>query len=261
MSIYDRGSGPALIVIPGVQGRWEWMRPALDALSGRCRTISYSLSGDMGSGRRLDRAMGFEDHIRQLDAVMDAVGLESAAVCGVSFGGFIAVRYAACRPGRVSSLVLVSAPAPGWTPSPQQARWLARPWLSAPMFVLSSPVRLWPEIRCGCGSRSRAVRFMVRQGLRAALAPMIPSLMAQRIADARRIDFGPDCGRVRAPALVITGEPGLDRVVPPRITERYASLIPGARHEVLPGTGHLGLLTQPSRFAQIVSEFVHAHHH
>ena len=31
------------MVIPGVQGRWEWMLPALRALAKRCRTISYSL--------------------------------------------------------------------------------------------------------------------------------------------------------------------------------------------------------------------------
>ena len=53
MRIYDQGSGPPLIVVPGVQGRWEWFTPALAALADRCRTISYSLAGDLGSGRRL----------------------------------------------------------------------------------------------------------------------------------------------------------------------------------------------------------------
>ena len=48
--MFDRGSGPPLIVVPGVQGRWEWMQPALIALSRSCRTISYSLCGDIGSG-------------------------------------------------------------------------------------------------------------------------------------------------------------------------------------------------------------------
>jgi 3-oxoadipate enol-lactonase len=237
------------------------MRPALDALASRCRTISYSLSGDLRSGRALDRRLGFDNHVRQLDERLDAAHLERAVICGVSFGGLVAVRYAACRPQRVSALVLVSAPAPGWEPTAQQARWLARPWLSAPIFVLSAPVRLWPEIRSATGSTWRAVQFLARQGLRAASAPMVPSLMAGRIAEARRIDFAPDCGRVQAPTLVLTGDVGLDRVVPPRITRTYAELIPGARHQVLSGTGHLGLLTQPARFAGIVSEFVHANHH
>ena len=45
----DEGTGPPVIVIPGIQGRWEWMRPALRALVPTCRTISYSLAGDAGA--------------------------------------------------------------------------------------------------------------------------------------------------------------------------------------------------------------------
>ena len=48
---FDRGSGPPVVVVPGLQGRWEWVRPALDDSRRRCRAISYSLCGDIGSGR------------------------------------------------------------------------------------------------------------------------------------------------------------------------------------------------------------------
>ena len=49
--MFDRGHGPPLVIVPGVHGRWEWMKPALDKLAASCRTISYSLCGDIGSGR------------------------------------------------------------------------------------------------------------------------------------------------------------------------------------------------------------------
>src|SRR4051812_49047854 len=143
----DEGQGPAVIVIPGIQGRWEWMTPALRALRATCRTISYTLSGDHGSELAHDPALGFENYVRQLDLVFARTGLGSAALCGVSFGGFIALRYAALRPLRVSALVLVSAPAPGWRPSAQQQRYLAMPRLQAPLFALSAPRRLWTEVR------------------------------------------------------------------------------------------------------------------
>ncbi|MBW8896248.1 MAG: alpha/beta fold hydrolase, partial [Acidobacteria bacterium] len=96
-----------LIVIPGVQGRWEWMKPALDELAKRCRAVSYTLCGDLGSEMTFDRTLGFDNFIRQLDRVFDRSGIERAALCGVSYGGFIALRYAALRPERVASLVLV----------------------------------------------------------------------------------------------------------------------------------------------------------
>ena len=56
--MFDQGSGPPLIVVPGVQGRWEWLAPALGALQKRCRTISFTLCGDIRSGVR------FETHSR-----------------------------------------------------------------------------------------------------------------------------------------------------------------------------------------------------
>lgn len=260
-TMFDEGEGPPLVLIPGLHGRWEWNVPALRLLARRCRVISYSFSGDIGSGRPVDRELGFENHVRQLDEVLDRAGLEGAAICGISFGGFVALRYAATRPERVSALVLASAPGPGWAPTPQQARWIARPWLSAPAFVLTSPFRVWPEIRSAYDAWPDRIRFMVSQGLRAVRAPMIPSLMSTRILEAQQIDFRADCARVTAPTLVLTGEEPLDRVVPVHVTRRYASLIRGARYEMLTGTGHLGSLTQPARFAEVVAEFVHAGGH
>ncbi|MET0215693.1 MAG: alpha/beta hydrolase [Vicinamibacterales bacterium] len=259
--MFDCGKGPALVVVQGLHGRWEWMRPALLELASRCRTISYSLSGDIGSGERPDPGQGFGNYLRQLDEVIERTGAAPVALCGVSFGGFVALRYAAMHPERVTSLVLASSPAPGWKPNEQQARWLARPWMSAPVFVATSPMRVWPEVRASFPTWSSRFGFLVRQGLRAARAPMIPSLMAERIKWAQQSDFAPDCARIRVPTLVLTGEEPLDRVVPVSSTRSFCNLIRNARCRVLEGTGHLGVLTQPSKFANVVGEFVHAHSH
>ena len=40
----ERGRGSPIVLIPGLQGRWEWMMPAVDALSARHRTFSFSLN-------------------------------------------------------------------------------------------------------------------------------------------------------------------------------------------------------------------------
>ncbi len=258
--MFDKGQGPPLVVVPGLHGRWEWSTPALRQLATRCRTISYSLCGDIGSRRPFDRALGFENYVRQLDAVLDDAGIERTALCGVSFGGFVALRYAAERPDRVSALVLVSAPGPGFQPNAQQSRWLSRPWMSAPAFVATSPARVWPEIRTAIPGWGGRLDFLVRQVARCAAAPMVPSLMASRMRGVSAIDFQADCRRVVAATLVVTGEEGLDRVVPVASTRAYASLIAEAEYRVLKSTGHMGLLTQPSLFADIVGGFVNAHH-
>lgn len=259
--MFDEGTGPPVVVIPGIQGRWEWMRPALAELRKRCRTIGYSLCGDFGSGVKIDPSLGFDNYLRQLDRVLDEAGIERTALCGVSYGGLVALRYAATRPERVSALIVVSSPAPGWTPTEQQRRYIARPWLSAPAFVATSPGRLWPEIAAARGSTIGGLMFSTRHLVRVLAAPMIPPLMASRVTLQQGLDFGADCARVVAPTLVITGEEHLDRVVPARVTRSYESVIHGARYHMLERTGHVGLVTRPAEFANIVSGFVHAHGH
>ena len=254
--MYSSGSGPPLIVVPGIQGRWEWLRPALDALQVRCRTISYSLYGDFGARWRGDPALGFENYLRQLDDVFDRAGVERAALCGSSYGGFVALRYAATRPHRVSRLILASSPSPGWTPNPRQSGYIASPWISTPAFLATAPSRLWPEIRAAFDSLPARLAFCTVHMMRVAAAPAIPSLMAGRIVEQQSMDFVPDCAAVRAPTLVTSGEPDLDTVVPVAATKRYVSLIPGAKYAMIERTGHLGLLTRPERFASIVSSFV-----
>jgi 3-oxoadipate enol-lactonase len=248
--MFDHGSGSPLVVIPGVQGRWEWMRPALDALARRHRTISYSLRA----------ADDFEQFVAQMDATLDERGIDKAAICGVSYGGLIALAYAAARPERTERLVLVSTPSPSWKPSPLQARYLGRPWLSAPIFFATAPTRVWPEIAAAIDAWPSRMRFCVEHTVRVATAPVDPSQMAARVRLRPGQDLCAACARITAPTLVVTGEPALDTVVPVSSTMEYTRLIRGARHEKMSQTGHIGLVTQPDRFAGIVSGFLNGSH-
>jgi 3-oxoadipate enol-lactonase len=248
--MFDEGEGPPIVVIPGIQGRCEWMRPALRALARRCRTISASLR----------TATTLDDLAAQVDGMLADRGLASAAICGVSFGGLVALRYAASHRERTDALAIVSAPSPSWQPSAQQARYLARPWLSFPAFVASSPLRLWPEIRTAFASRGGRIGFAATHIARIVSAPTTPAGMAGRMRLITGEDLCADCARVTAPTLVVTGEPHLDRVVPVQSTCEYTRLIAGARYAMMARTGHIGLVTQPERFARIVGDFVHASH-
>lgn len=259
MSVYDSGSGPPVIIVPGIQGRWEWFQPGLEALKSRCRAVSYTLAGDFGSDRSLDSSLGFDNYIRQLDDLFARTGLERAAVCGVSYGGMIALRYAACRPERVSALVLSSAPSPGWRPSDLQNGYISNPWRRAPAFILTSPQRVWPELRETFGSAPAALAFLARYSLRVAAAPMIPGVMAARIREQQALDFSGHCGAVRAPTLIMSGEPHLDQIVPVESTRRYLEMIPGAKYALIEHTGHLGLVTRPRVWADTIADFVQSH--
>ena len=106
----------------------------------------------------------FDELVAQVDEVLDRQGVRAAAVCGVSFGGMVAVKFAASRPERTSALVIVSTPSPAWTPSAAQARYLARPWLSTPAFLATAPGTDVAGDRGG--DRGNAVAAAVLRGAR-----------------------------------------------------------------------------------------------
>ena len=202
----DIGKGTAIVLIPGLQGRWEWMRPAVDALAKHHRVVSFSLCDEKTSPFKWELAMAFENYVTQVGAAMDRAGLSQAAIVGVSYGGLIAAEFCARYPERVSSLVLASALHSGWQPSALQQRYVNAPRLMSPLFAATAPGRMGPEVTAAIPAFAARWRFMAGQGVRIAMAPASPTRMARRV--------------------------------------------------VLERTGHIGLVTRPGRFAEILGRFV-----
>jgi pimeloyl-ACP methyl ester carboxylesterase len=244
------------VLVPGIQGRWEYMRPAVDALSRRFRVITFSLSGEPASRRVFDPRRGLDDFADQITAALDASALREAAICGVSFGGLIALRFAARLPERTSSLILVSTPGPRFRLRPRHLLYARLPRLFGPVFLAEMPRRLRAEVAVAIPERRRQLGFTCRQIGTFLRAPVSVSRMAARARLMNVNDSAADCARVAARTLVVTGEPWLDHVVSVEGTSEYTRLIPGAREARLRRTGHLGYITRPGDFAALVSDFV-----
>jgi len=256
MPLIDIGSGPLIILVPGIQGRWEYLEPCIAALSRSFRVLTFPLRGEHGADALFDNAAGIESYARQIEAALDAVGAERAAICGISFGGLAAVRFAATRPDRTTAIVLASTPGPHWHLRGRHQVYARAPWFFGPLFLAESPFRLHRELAAtfpNLAARWRFARWQLKALLR---APLSPNRMATRAALIPGDRLSDDCSRVTSPVLVITGERDLDRVVPVRSTIELQSLIPGAQHQTLRRTGHLGTITRPDTFAELVRTFL-----
>lgn len=255
--IVERGQGTPIVVVPGIQGRWEWMAPTMAALAEHGRAITYSLCDEPTSGFAWVQDRGFENYVAQLDDVLAATGAERPVLVGVSYGGLVAAEFAARHPERVSGVVIVSAPPPTWRPDPRVRRYLAAPRLLAPVFWLGGPMRAYPELKAAIPALGERLRFAVTQGLRVAAAPPSAGRMARRLHWLQDARFAVD-RPVPVPALVVTGEAALERVVPPRLTAEYLAWLPHARTVTMAHTGHAGTLTRAREFAALVGEFTAA---
>jgi len=243
------------VLIPGIQGRWEWLRPTVYALAKRWRVITCSLPGEPGTGgsRSPDT---FDDIVNQVESIMDAAQLQRAVICGISFGGLIAVRYAATHERRVQALILVSPPGPRWQPSDEQATYIRRPVLTFPLFLMGALKRVAVEIRSTFPRLGERFAFCLRWTWQIVRAPGVPTRMGRRARLAAQQRFVEDCTKITAPTLVIAGERHLDMVVNQDESAAYLSAIRGARFRLFERTGHLGVVTQPQKFAEMVGEFV-----
>jgi pimeloyl-ACP methyl ester carboxylesterase len=186
---------------------------------------------------------------------MDAAGVREATICGVSYGGLVAAAFAARYPQRTSALVLVSALPHTWTPDQRVTFYLRAPRLLTPLFMIGA-LRMYPEIAAATPGFFPGIMATIRHGW-TALTHMFSSVrMARRVTFLQGLALQPELDRVRIPTLVVTGEAELDRVVPVARTTEYLRLWPHAKHATLLRTGHLGLITRPDEFANLVTSFL-----
>jgi pimeloyl-ACP methyl ester carboxylesterase len=248
VDVIDRGSGPPLVLIPGLQGRWEYMRPTVEALAGFFRVITFSLEG-----------ADLDSCARQTADALTRAGIDRAVACGISFGGIIAVRFAARYPSRCAMLVLASPPRPELTLRARHRVYLKAPWIFGPVFLAETPWRVRREVRAAMPDRAARRRFSWNALRTLVGAPVSLTAMASRARLLTTDAIAADCGQITAPTLILTGEPHLDHVVPVEGSGEYARLIPQARRAVLASTGHLGSMTRPHEFAALVHDFVEGH--
>ena len=226
--------------------------PTIHALARRHRVLSFSLT-DLPRGDD-----SFDAWARMIDDVLDRRGIERAVVVGVSFGGLVAMHYAAVRPSRASSLVVASTPSPRWKPDPRTAFYMRWPRVVMPLLAARSVVRLMPEILTARSTWRTRLALAGGYAWRAIRYPLAATRMVRWVHAWLAVDLEAECRRVIAPTTLITGDHALERVVPIQSTLEIARLIPHARLVSFPGTGHIGCVTRPDRFADLIDDVIGA---
>ncbi len=191
--------------------------------------------------------------VRDLEAVVDALGLERFALYAASAGGPAGIAYAARHPDRVTRLVLAatlagraSVPEDERVESPEVTRArieLVRTNWDDPSTRAMIVERLAPE--AGEVARRVLIHFL---GLSADGAAMAGFFTASS-----GIDVSEEARRVRAPTLVVSPDsPGPFGLSGGR---RLASLIPKARFEILEGASHIPAAVSDPRLLEMALAF------
>jgi 3-oxoadipate enol-lactonase len=219
---------------------WE---PQVAPLSERFRVIRWDMRGH-GRSPVPPGPYDLADMGADALALLDRLGAGRAHAAGVSLGGMTSMWLAVNAPERVDRLVPCFTSARLGPPEMWRDR-AALVRAGGMEAVPSSVPERWltPEGDPGLAAR-----------LRAMLAAQPPDGYAECCGAIERMDLRSALPRVTAPTLVVAGEQ--DQATPPEHAELIASLIPGARLEVLPGAAHLGNLERPEAFTALLLDFL-----
>ena len=180
-----------------------------------------------------------------IEAFMDAVGLQSAVLLGSSSGGYVAQQLAIQVPHRVDGLVLVGAP----------RSLQGRPAFADEVDRLTDPVDpTWVEESLTWFPRYHEVpdwyiKDRIHDGARVPAHVWMAGLTGLTSAVPPS-----ESGTITAPTLIIWGE--RDELLPPHDRDLLAAAIPGSRLIVYEDTGHLVLWEQPQGVASDLTGFV-----
>jgi len=241
-----QGDGEPLLLIMGLSGSGRAWYRLLPHLKGRVKAITFDNRGT-GESPGVRGPLSMRSMAREAAEVLDAAGVGSAHVFGVSMGGMIAQELAIRKPERLRSLALGCTFA-SWRKgvAPSFATKLD---LALVNLGFATPERLG-RVLVSSDFHSKDPRRIV-EWLRDSEQAALRYAAAQVIAIARHHTLD-RLHRIRAPTLVITGT--ADRLVPFANSEVLARNIPDARLHLLHGAGHCFPLEREEETVRVLRE-------
>lgn len=256
LNVEERGRGDPLLLLHGFTGAASTWREVASSWDG-WRRIAVDLVGHGASDAPDDERRYTMAHcVADLITLLDALGVDCAAVLGYSMGGRVALQLAAAAPERVAALVLEGA-SPGIADADERAARVASDraladdierdgiaafvdrWQRVPLFATQD--QLPDDVR----ARLRQQRLTNRPcGLANSLRGM---------GAGAQTSLWPRLHELAMPALLIAGE---DDAKYSEMARAMASRVPAATVRIVPGAGHAVHLERPDAFSDHVKEFL-----
>ena len=240
------GSGPDVILIPGLTASREVWRGTVAAVPG----YRYHLVQVAGFAGTAPRGNASGEVVAPLAAeiarYIEATGLRQPAIVGHSMGGTVAMLIAARHPARAGKVMVVDMlpqPAGLVGASPEGVRGLA------------GALRDLGGSESGRRLISSAIRIFGNSEARESDSD--PDLVARATHELALLDLTPELPRIAAPLTIVYAAP--DETRRAQADRTYAAAYARARGAKLvrvDGSGHMIMYEQPARFRSALKEFL-----
>jgi pimeloyl-ACP methyl ester carboxylesterase len=248
----DVGAGTPVVLLhgfPHTRHLWDAQRTALAA---RCRVITPDLRGfgdsaSLGDGAPLTMAR----HADDVAALLDALGVDRAVVCGLSMGGYATLAFWHRHRERVRGLVLADTRAAADTDAVRERR-AARIALARSEGALAVADA---EVASELGATTRRTHPALVHRVRDMMATVpVATLVAAQEGMLARADATAWLGEIDVPTLLVVGDE--DGITPVSELRAMQARIAGSELAVIEQAGHLSPVEQPERFDEAVTRFL-----
>ncbi len=244
----DRGdpSMPAIAFANSLGSDFRIWNSVAAQLESRFRIVRYDKRGH-GLSDAPPAPYQMTDHVGDLAALLDQLGITNAAIVGLSVGGVIAQGLAALRPDLVKVLVLCDTAHKIGTEETWNAR-IETVSTQGIAAIADGVLERWftPGYRVSDNPDFSGYTNML---VRTPVSGYVGTSAALRDADLTE-----STRALKLPVLLIAGDQ--DGSTPPDLVRSTADLIAGSRFEIIEGAGHLPCVEQPAVTARLIGDFL-----
>jgi pimeloyl-ACP methyl ester carboxylesterase len=242
----EAGHGWPVVLLHAFPVSAEMWRAQLDAVPDGFRFIAPELQSRSGEG--------IDGYARTAGALLDALDIDTAAIGGLSMGGYVTFALYRQLPERFSHMILADTRPQADTPEARAGRETLRR-LAADAGAPAVADVMLPRL---LSARARSEQPDVVSRVRAMIAAQPVAAIDTAIAAMLdRPDSTPDLARIGIPVLLAAGED--DELTPPDVMRDMETLLPRAQSAVIHDAGHLSNLERPSAFSRVLHDFLLAH--
>ena len=240
--VLGRDDAPALVFNNSLGSDFRIWQEVAPAFAERFRVVLYDKRGH-GLSDAPPAPYAMDDHTDDLFALLDHLGIESAALVGLSVGGMIAQRAAVRASHRVKALVLCCTAAKIGT-SELWAERISAVEKGGIEPIVENVLQRWftPHFRETKPDEAAGWRNM--------LVRLPAHGYAGTCAAIRDADLTADASKISVPTLCVAGDQ--DGSTPADVVRNTAGLIPGARFELIEGSGHIPCVEKPAALKQLL---------
>jgi 3-oxoadipate enol-lactonase len=245
IDVSQQGAGQRtpILFLHGVGSDKSVWSPQLDHFGRERRAIALSYPGYGASDFAPDATR--EDYAAVVVAVMDALEIERAHICGLSLGGVVAIAIHAAASHRCASLILADT----FAVHPDGQAIFDRSEEASRTIGM----RALAEARAGA-LLGKAAGPAIHRGVIDTMSAIDPAAYVIAARAVWLADQRTRAAEIDVPTLVLVGNE--DTITPPALSSELAALIRGAEMNIIPAAGHLANIEQPEAFNAAIDSFL-----